>query len=248
MAAFFEEALGSAASGVFVHGSAALGGWTGSSDLDMLITSEVLDRDWLVIGRRLLSELATGPSVELTVVSAAAAARPGPPWPFLLHVNQSAGRVVTDGGRGDPDLVMHYLVTRDSGLAFTAQPVDTAIGAVQRAQVLDVPAGRTDLGDGAGRSALRRTQRLPGTGLLAGTGPFSRRSTAVRRALEHGIDAAIVEPPWPLNSRAGISDPDPRGTVIRRAMQGRARNTVSERAGRRPRMRVRRTVGWLALA
>ena len=105
VAAFFEETLGAAASGVFVHGSAALGGWTSSSDLDMLITSEVLDREWLDIGQRLLSELAIGPSVELSVVSAAAAARPGPPWPFLLHVNQAAGRAVAGGGGGDPDLV-----------------------------------------------------------------------------------------------------------------------------------------------
>jgi len=192
VAAFFEQALGSAASGVFVHGSAALGGWTGSSDLDMLITSEVLDRDWLVIGRRLLSELATGPSVELTVVSAAAAARPGPPWPFLLHVNQSAGRVVTDGGRGDPDLVMHYLVTRDSGLAFTAQPVDTAIGAVQRAQVL------TCLQDEltwAMEQADQRYAVLNACRALA----YSRDGSVLSKidggawALEHGIDAAIVE-------------------------------------------------------
>ena len=192
MAAFFEQALGSAASGVFVHGSAALGGWTGSSDLDMLITSEVLDRDWLVIGRRLLSELATGPSVELTVVSAAAAARPGPPWPFLLHVNQSAGRVVTDGGRGDPDLVMHYLVTRDSGLAFTAQPVDTAIGAVQRAQVLTCL--RDEL-TWAMEQADQRYAVLNACRALA----YSRDGSVLSKidggawALEHGIDAAIVE-------------------------------------------------------
>ena len=101
-------------------------------------------------------------------MSAAAAARPGPPWPFLLHVNQAAGRAVADGGRGDPDLVLHYLVTRDSGLAITGQPVDAAIGAVPSSAGAAAAAGRTDLGDGSGRSALCRAQRLSGPCLLAG--------------------------------------------------------------------------------
>lgn len=192
MAAFFEEALGSAASGVFVHGSAALGGWTSSSDLDMLITSAVLDRDWVFIGKRLLSDLANRPSVELSVVSAASAARPEPPWPFLLHVNQAAGRVEADGGRGDPDLVLHYLVTRDSGLAMTGQPVDAAIGAVQRTQVL------THLRDEltwAMEHADQRYAVLNACRALA----YSRDGSVLSKidggawALKHGFDLTIVE-------------------------------------------------------
>jgi len=192
VAAFFEETLGAVASGVFVHGSAALGGWTASSDLDMLITSKVLDRDWLVIGRRLLSKLTTGPSVELSVVSAAAAARPEPPWPFLLHVNQAAGRVVADGGRGDPDLVLHYLVTRDSGLAIAGQPVDAAIGAVPRAEVL------THLRDEltwAMEQADQRYAVLNACRALA----YARDGSVLSKldggawALDHGIDASVLE-------------------------------------------------------
>ena len=192
VAAFFDKTLGTAASGVFVHGSAALGGWTSSSDLDLLITSKVLDRDWPVIGRRLLSELATGPSVELSMVSVAAAARPEPPWPFLLHVNQATDRVVADGGQGDPDLVLHYLVARNSGLAITGQPVDAAIGAVRRADVL------THLRDELTWSMEQADQRyavLNACRALA----YSRSGSVLSKidggawALEHGMDAGIVE-------------------------------------------------------
>jgi streptomycin 3"-adenylyltransferase len=192
VAAFFEETLGSAASGVLVHGSAALGGWTSSSDLDMLITSEVLDQDWLVIGRRLLNELSTGPSVELSVVSAAAAARPEPPWPFLLHVNQAEGRAVADDGRGDPDLVMHYLATRDSGLAITGQPVDAAVGVVPRTLVLRQM--RDEL-TWAMEQADQRYAVLNACRALA----YSRDGCVLSKidggvwALGHGFDAAIVE-------------------------------------------------------
>ena len=192
VAGFFEEALGSAASDVFVHGSAALGGWNSSSDLDMLITSKVPDREWVIIRRRLLSELATGPSVELSVASAASAAAPEPPWPFLLHVNQATGRVVADGGQGDLDLVLHYLVTRHSGLAITGRAVDAAIGVVQRADVL------THLRDEltwAMEEADQRYAVLNACRALA----YSRNGFVLSKidggawALKHGIAIAIVE-------------------------------------------------------
>ena len=203
VAAFFEEVLGPAASAVFVHGSAALGGWNSSSDLDMLITSKVLDRDWVTIGRQLLNELATGPSVELSVVSAASAAGPEPPWPFLLHVNQATDRVVAGGGQGDPDLVLHYLVTRHSGLAITGQAVDAAIGVVQRADVLTHL--RAEL-TWAMEQADQRYAVLNACRALA----YSRNGFVLSKvdggawALEHGIATAIVESA--LTAQAGGRD------------------------------------------
>jgi predicted nucleotidyltransferase len=136
VAGFFEDALGRQASGIVVHGSAALGGWTPTSDLDMLVTSKRTDGDWLAIGGQLLAALAPAPVVEVSVVSAAAGASPRPPWPFLLHVNQADRRVVVDRGKGDADLLMHYLVARSSGIAISGPPPGAAFGAVQRASVL----------------------------------------------------------------------------------------------------------------
>ena len=136
VATFFERTLGSALGGVFVHGSAALGGWTPASDLDVLVTSRSADADWAGLGAELLSGLAPTPAVELSVVAAGAAARPEPPWPFLLHVNQEGHRVVLDGGQGDPDLLLHYLVAAASGVPVAGAPVNEAFGAVPRSAVL----------------------------------------------------------------------------------------------------------------
>lgn len=136
VSAFFDRALADGACGVFVHGSAALGGWTPASDLDMLVTTKRADGDWLGTGRQLLAVLAPAPLIELSVVTTAAAASPRPPWPFLLHVNQADSRVVVDGGEGDADLLMHYLVARWSGIAISGPPASAAFGAVPRESAL----------------------------------------------------------------------------------------------------------------
>lgn len=128
--------LGIGLSGVYVHGSAAVGGWNQASDLDMLVTSNAAELDWPSVGRHLLSMLAPTPAVELSVVADAAAATPTPPWPFLMHLNHREGRVVADEGSGDPDLAMHYVVTRHSGITLTGRTAGTAIGCVPRAAVL----------------------------------------------------------------------------------------------------------------
>lgn len=130
VAAFLEETLVGRLLGVFVHGSAALGGWMEASDLDIVVTCDAVEEDWLAVGRSLLSALAPAPSVELSVVSAAAAAVPGPPWPYLLHLNQADSRPVIDDGTGDPDLLMHYLVTRSHGITIRGTSPAAAFGPV----------------------------------------------------------------------------------------------------------------------
>ena len=136
VAAFLDAALGDELSGVFIHGSAALGGWTAASDLDILVTCTRADADWAAIGEQLLSALAPGPVVELSVVSTTAAEAPAAPWPFLLHVNQADDRVVVDGADGDPDLLMHYVVARSGGVTISGPPATAAFGAVPRGPVL----------------------------------------------------------------------------------------------------------------
>ena len=122
--------------GVYVHGSAALGGWTPTSDLDVLVVTDAAAEDWRVIGQALLGTLAPTPAVELSVVSVSAAAAAQAPWPFLVHVDQREGSVVTDEGTGDADLLMHYLVARHSGIAVTGPGPKEVFGAVSRDAVL----------------------------------------------------------------------------------------------------------------
>jgi len=116
-----------------VHGSAALGGFAPASDLDMLIVGDgAPDCDRL--GSDLLSQ-ASGFPLELSIVAPCDAAAPAPPWPFRLHV-ASPDRVVLDGGDGDPDLVAHYAVTRQSGITIAGTDPKETIGPVPRNMLL----------------------------------------------------------------------------------------------------------------
>ncbi|TWP38998.1 aminoglycoside adenylyltransferase domain-containing protein [Leekyejoonella antrihumi] len=107
------QALGPGTVGVYLHGSAALGGWlAGTSDLDVLVVTESKACD----GQRVLAACHSVHSpVELSVVTMDAAARPAAPWPFLLHATTGPDKLMVDDGGGDPDLLMHIAVTRAHG-------------------------------------------------------------------------------------------------------------------------------------
>ncbi len=131
-------ALGELAAGawVYVHGSAALGGWLpGQSDVDLLVVVRAeLPADRLEAFTKTVCDL-PGPPIELSVVTAGLTRSPEPPWPFLLHVNRSpdAVRVVFGAGhRGDPDLLMHCAVTRAAGVALCGPPAAEVFGEVPR--------------------------------------------------------------------------------------------------------------------
>lgn len=133
--------IGHDLTGVYVHGSAALGGWTPASDLDVLVTTNTTasdNLDWAEIGQILLSSIEPAPVLELSIVRATEAELPEPPWPFLLHVNQKERRVVSgeDALHGDPDLLMHYLVAGHSGITITGPPAGLTFGTVPRTTVL----------------------------------------------------------------------------------------------------------------
>ena len=113
--------------GVYVHGSAALGGWLAQvSDLDILVVTDgPATRGVLVPFGEEISGLArSGPAsgIELSVIDRELARDPRAPWNYLLHVAapfdpRSSTRVVFADGAGDPDLLMHISVTRAAGVA-----------------------------------------------------------------------------------------------------------------------------------
>lgn len=135
---------------VYLHGSAVLGGWIpGRSDVDVLIvvadgTNETTADS---LARAIVnSQPAHGPAappapaVESSIVTAAAARDPGPPWPFLRHVVLNPvepGRVVRpDETHGDRDLLMHYAACRAAGHPAFGPPPGDVIGAIRRADIL----------------------------------------------------------------------------------------------------------------
>lgn len=153
-------ALGGALTAAYLHGSGALGGWNAErSDVDILflVADDIAPRAAALAGEVLLSATVGCPGrcLEASVVTVSAAARPAPPWPFVLHVGYRDDEQVLHTGamsRGitgrqeDPDLLMHYAVCRAAGLVLAGPPPRQAIGPVDRRIVLGYLAGELGWG------------------------------------------------------------------------------------------------------
>jgi hypothetical protein len=117
--------LGPALVGVYLHGSAALGGWSAtSSDVDLLgVVARPLERR----AKRVVSARLNHPSLvcpapaglELSLVTAAVAADPPRRPPFELHVATGPSPQTHLGGpaAADPGLLLHFAVCRRAGVA-----------------------------------------------------------------------------------------------------------------------------------
>lgn len=141
------DLLGEAVLGVYVHGSAALGGWGPGSDVDMiLVVDPPTSSDWTTVGE-VFGQTGRSTALELSVVAEAAARHPASPWPFLLHVDTHRGQqrmVLGAAMPGDRDLVMHYAVCRSHGVRLCGPPPAALIGAVPRVDVIDYLADELD--------------------------------------------------------------------------------------------------------
>jgi Domain of unknown function (DUF4111) len=146
--------LGGTLTAAYLHGSAALGGWNAErSDVDILfvVAGDISARAAALAGEVLLRVAVGCPGrcLEVSIVTASAAASPSPPWPFVLHVGCRDGEQVLrlgSGRQGDPDLLMHYAVCRAAGLALAGPPPEMAIGPVNRRIILEYLAGELGWG------------------------------------------------------------------------------------------------------
>lgn len=136
------EVLGEPLLGVYVHGSAALGGWTVRSDLDVLV---VMRPDASAPTRAQLEGLradllgSTAVPLELSIVGATAAARPRRPWPFVAHIagtGEDRRLVVGSDHAGDTDLALHYWVTGSRGVTMLGPAPRALFGHVDRDDIL----------------------------------------------------------------------------------------------------------------
>ena len=143
--------LGGRLRAAYLHGSAVLGGWSPErSDVDMLFVTDdgVGDPEVTAVAATLAAREpgCPGRGLECSVVTAGQAARPRPPWPFLLHVAhdpaEDRARIVGGGDRpGDPDLLMHYTVCRAAGWPVRGPAPAELIGSVPRPVILGYLAG-----------------------------------------------------------------------------------------------------------
>ena len=142
--------LGDALAGVYLHGSAALGGYSPlCSDLDFIIaikgelTAEVKRRYMDEIVR--LDSNAPGHGLELSLVSVEHCRKPEHPIPYELHFSRAHlewYRTAPDDyvarmkGR-DPDLAAHFTVLRAAGVALYGPPAPQMFGPVSRRDYFD---------------------------------------------------------------------------------------------------------------
>ncbi|MDA3645757.1 DUF4111 domain-containing protein [Saccharopolyspora indica] len=115
--------LGPRLVGVFLHGSAALGGFdVRRSDVDVLVVAEgrMTAVEKSAAARALSNERLPCPAhgLELSIVTFSAAQNPTAQPAFELHVTTAPEDTkVVDGHEhgGDPDLVLHFAVCRGAG-------------------------------------------------------------------------------------------------------------------------------------
>jgi streptomycin 3"-adenylyltransferase len=138
--------LGPALAGLYLHGSAALGGWSAErSDIDLLgvVARPLGRRTKQVVAARLLHPTLACPAergLELSLVTASVAAAPPRRPPFELHVNTGLEGVEHHlGGPAavDPDLLLYFAVCRRSGVAVTGAPPGEVFAEPPRAWVLE---------------------------------------------------------------------------------------------------------------
>ncbi|WP_030454041.1 nucleotidyltransferase domain-containing protein [Herbidospora cretacea] len=116
--------IGSRLVGVYLHGSAVLGGFDARrSDIDVLIVCEhpMTADERAAAAERLSNDRLPCPAhgLELSVVTLPVTRHPTAQPPFELHVTTAPGdSKVVDGHEhaGDPDLVLHFAVCRQAGL------------------------------------------------------------------------------------------------------------------------------------
>ena len=143
--------LGDKLLGVYLHGSAVLGDFVRErSDVDLVAVSDgpLTGDERVAVAETLSSESLPSPAsgLELHVVDRHAVdLLVDEPPPFELHIASavsSPDRVVVGRGHGgDPDLVMHFAVLHERGVALTGPPASEIFPTVSRPRLLRAFAG-----------------------------------------------------------------------------------------------------------
>jgi streptomycin 3"-adenylyltransferase len=133
--------LGGNLVGVYLHGSSVLGDWDEArSDVDLLAvsTGPVSGPERRAVARELVSLPWPGVGLEFSLMTRGVAERPPDPPPFEVHVaTADATSVVEGSGRaGDPDLLIHVLMTRRAGAAILGPSPEIVFGEPPRAAAL----------------------------------------------------------------------------------------------------------------
>jgi len=126
--------------GVYLHGSAALGGFTAArSDVDILVI--VKHSTDAAVQRRLGDAIAEaardcpGIGLELSVITAKTAQDLGS-CQYEVHVNTTGTDAVIVTGDEDTDLILHSAVCREHAVAVTGPPSGEVFGEIPRDRII----------------------------------------------------------------------------------------------------------------
>jgi hypothetical protein len=163
VAAGLTRVLGPALVGLYLHGSAAMGGWSAEhSDVDLLgVVARPLDRPAKrVISARLHHPSLVSPApsgLELSLVTAAVAADPPRRPPFELQVRTGPSPHTHLGGpaAADPDLLLAFAACRRAGVAVAGPGPAEVFADPPRAWLLDRVAAELRWALGHGSVASR---------------------------------------------------------------------------------------------
>jgi hypothetical protein len=184
-----------------VHGSAALGGWVpGRSDVDLLFlvagTVTEMDLRRMSVSIITLSAGCPGSCAETSIVAAAAALTPAPPWPYLRHVVAGPGaqsKVAPPPGEQphDRDLLMHYAVSRAAGISVYGPPAQSLFGDIPRPAILGYLADELDWGLAQAPEAYAVLNACRAQVYQAGNAIVSK-ITGARTVLDRGTGPAAI--------------------------------------------------------
>lgn len=225
LAAVLEAELGAGLVGVYLHGSAVLGGFHPvASDVDVLavIAGPVDAAVQARVGARLAAAgRCPGSGLEMSVITAATAADLGV-CPFEVHLSTGVDPKVVPGAdhAGDPDLVLHVEVCRRAGYAVHGPPPAEVFGLVPRARLLAAVAGEVRWGAGHGSVAYAvlnacRAERYAVEGVLSSkvaAGQWARarypQEPVIAEALAQQAGGRHVRPATPEAIRfvTGVAD------------------------------------------
>jgi aminoglycoside adenylyltransferase-like protein/nucleotidyltransferase-like protein len=211
------DTLGQALIGVYLHGSAALGDYhPARSDVDVLaVCAAPLDTEGRArLGAGLGRDALPCPAdagLEFSLVTQAAARDPARAPSYELHGWDDHGRVCPGGGRGDPDLPLHYAVVRQTGLALWGPPPGDVVRDVPLEEQVRLVADELDW---AVAHASASTQVLTAcrAWALSADGRSRSKRDAAEWALRHGAPPVVAAVLADHRAARG-SSPEPRAVA-----------------------------------
>jgi Aminoglycoside adenylyltransferase, C-terminal domain len=136
------ETIGANLRGLYVHGSAAMGSFIPTrSDVDVLaVTQESLPTTAKLAVISALRQAALpcpGVGLEMSIVTVGSTSTSSSYPPFELHI-ATAEDTVVDGAdsQGDADLIAHFAMAREHGIALLGPPAKDLFPPVDRARLL----------------------------------------------------------------------------------------------------------------